>query len=57
MQLANGPIFLNATALFLFALFGLVTVIVPLTTTYVSLKSHESDLNIDVLVLISLLTL
>ena len=57
MQLANGPIFLNATALFLFALFGLVTVIVPLTTTYASLKSHESDLNIDVLVLISLLTL
>ena len=57
MQLANGPIFLNATALFLFALFGLVTVIVPLTTIYASLKSHESDLNIDVLVLISLLTL
>ena len=57
MQLINGALFLNATALFLFALFGLVTVIVPLTTTYASLKSHESDLNIDVLVLISLLTL
>ena len=57
MQLINGALFLNATALFLFALFGLVTVIVPLTTIYASLKSHESDLNIDVLVLISLLTL
>ena len=57
MQLANGALFLNATALFLFALFGLVTVIVPLTKIYASLKSHESDLNIDVLVLISLLTL
>ena len=35
----------------------LVTVIYPLTTIYASLKSHKSDLNIDVLILISLLTL
>ena len=31
--------------------------IFPLTTIYVSLKSHKSDLNIDVLILISLLAL
>ena len=35
----------------------LVTVIFPLTTIYASLKSHKSDLNIDVLILISLLGL
>ena len=35
----------------------LVTVIFPLTTTYASLKSHKSDLNIDVSIVISLLTL
>ena len=35
----------------------LVTKIFPLTTIYVSLKSHKSYLNIDVLILISLLTL
>ena len=34
-----------------------VTVIFPFTTIYASLKSHKSDLNIDVLILISLLTL
>ena len=34
----------------------LVTVIFPLTTIFASLKSHYSDLNIHVLVLISLLT-
>ena len=54
MQLINGALFLNATALFLFALFGLVTVISPFTTIYASLKSHKSDLSIDVLILISL---
>ena len=56
MQLINVAIFLNATALFLFALSGLVTVIVPFTTIYALLKSHKSDLRIDVLILISLLT-
>ena len=35
----------------------LVTVIFPLTAIYASLKPHKSDLNIDVLILISLLTL
>ena len=35
----------------------LVTVIFPLTTIYASLRSYKSDLNIDVLILISLLTL
>ena len=35
----------------------LATVIVPFTTIYASLKSHKSDLRIDVLILISLLTL
>ena len=34
-----------------------VTVIFPLTTIYASLKSHKSDLSIDVLILISLLGL
>ena len=58
MQLINGALFLNGTALlFFFALSGLVTVIVYLTTTYASLKSHKSGLNIDVLILTSLLTL
>ena len=35
----------------------LVTIIFPLTTIYASLKSHKSDLSVDVLILISLLTL
>ena len=42
MQLINGALFLNVTALFVFALFGLTTVIVPLTTIYASLKSDKS---------------
>ena len=57
MQLINGALFLNVTALFLFALFGLVTVIIPFTTICASLKSHKSDLSIDVLILCSLLAL
>ena len=36
MQLMNGALFLNATFLFLFALFGLAIVIVPFTTIYAS---------------------
>ena len=54
MQLMNGALFLNVIAFFLFALFGLVTVIIPFTTIYASLKSHKSDLSNDVLNLISL---
>ena len=34
MQLMNGALFLNATILFLFALSGLVTIIVLFTTMY-----------------------
>ena len=56
MQLINGALFLHATALFLFASFGAPTVTVPFTTIYAALKSHKSDLNIDVLTLICLLT-
>ena len=56
MQLINGALFLNATILFRFALFGSVKVIVPLTTIYASEKPHRSHLNIGVLILISLLT-
>ena len=57
MQLINGALFLNITTLFLFAVFGVTIVTVPFTTIYESLKSHKSDLNIDVLILISLLIL
>ena len=65
MQLTNGALFLNATSFFylfiylficFFALFGELTVIVLFTTIYASLKSHKCDINIDVLILISLLT-
>ena len=48
IQLINGALFLNDTALFLFALFGLVTLIVPFIPIYASPKSHKSDLSIDV---------
>ena len=57
IQLINGALFLNATALFLFALSGLVTVISPFTAMYASLKSHKSDLSVGVLILILLLGL
>ena len=40
IQLIDGALFLNVTSLFLFALSGSVTVIVPFTTIYASLKSH-----------------
>ena len=56
MQLINDALLSNVAALFLFALSGLVTVTVPFTTIYASLKLHRSDLNIDVLILIYLLT-
>ena len=59
MQLVNGALFLNAKDLFLMSikLLPSVFVIVPLTTIYASLKSHKSDLSIDVLNLICLLGL
>ena len=56
IQLINGALFLNAKCLFfLLLLFVPVTVIVPLTTIYTSLKSHKSDLSIGVLNFICLL--
>ena len=56
MQLMNGALFLNATALFLFASFYLTIVIVPFTIIHALEQSHKSDLNIEGLILISLLT-
>ena len=57
MQLVNGALFLKANFLSYASLFGSVKVIFPSTTIYASLKSHRSDLNIDVLNLIYLLLL
>ena len=57
MQLVNGASFLSAHFLSYALLFGFVTVTFPLTAIYASLKSHRSDLNIDVLNLICLLVL
>ena len=57
LQEVNGALFLRANFLLQFASFGSVTVIVPLTTIYASLKSHKSDLSVDVLNLICLLAL
>ena len=58
MQLINGEFFLNARFLFcLLASLSPSRVIFPFTIMYVSLKLHKSDLSIDVLILISLLTL
>ena len=63
MQLINGALFLNVNATlffvfcFLFGLSGSVTVTSPFTTMYASLKSHKSDFNVGVLILIFLLTL
>ena len=57
MQLINGALFLNATIVFLSALSGSVTARAPFTTIYVSLKSHKSDLNVGVLILIYFLAL
>ena len=57
MQLRNGALFLKANFLSYALLTGFVTVIFPLTTIYAPLKSHRSDLSIDVLNLICLLVL
>ena len=53
----RGALFLIANFLSYASLFGSVTVTLPVTTIYASLKSHKSLLNIGVLNLISLLTL
>ena len=55
MQLINVALFLKANFLSYALLFGSVTLIVPLTTIYASLQSHESNYSIDVLNLIWLL--
>ena len=55
MQETNSALFVTAYFLSYASLFGSVTVIVSLTTIYVSLKSHRSDRSIDVLNLICLL--
>ena len=61
MELENEALFLNAKNLFLMSINLLpsvfVRVILPLTKIYASLKSHKSDLPIDVLNLICLLGL
>ena len=57
MQETNGALFLKANFLSYALLSGFVTVIVPFTTIYASLKSHKSNLSIDVLNLICLLGL
>ena len=57
MQETNAALFSKANLLSYASLCGSVTVIVPLTTIHASLKSHRSDLSIDVLNLICLLGL
>ena len=57
MQETNGALFLKANFLSYASLIGFVTVMVLLITTYASLKSHRSDIRIDVLNRICLLGL
>ena len=59
MQLINGALLLSAKDLFLCLYYPPPPsmTIVPLTTIYASLKSHRSDLSIDILNLICLLGL
>ena len=62
MQEVNATLFLNAKDLFFLSLLLLatsvaLTVVFPLIIIYASLKSHKSDLSIDVLNLICLLVL
>ena len=44
VQETNGALFVKANFLSYPLLFGLLTVIVPLTTIHASLKSHRFDL-------------
>ena len=57
MQLVKDALFLKDNILSYALLSESLTVIVPLTTIYVSLQSHKSDLSIDVLNLICSLCL
>ena len=59
MQEINGALFFKITCLFISSLSlpSALTVTIPLTKIYASLKSHRYDLNIDVLNLICLLVL
>ena len=53
IQLVNGALFLNAKDLFLMSIkllsASFVGVIYPIPRIYASLKSHRSDLSIDIL--------
>ena len=55
VQETNSALFLSANFSSCALLFGLVTLIVHFIAIYASLKSHRSDLRIDVLNLICLL--
>ena len=57
MQEINGALFFKITYLLIssLSLSSALTVTFPLTTIYISLKSHRTDLNVDVLNLICLL--
>ena len=57
MQKTKGALFLKANFLSCALLSEFVIAIVPFTTIYALLKSHRSDLSIDVLNLICLLGL
>ena len=62
IQETNGALFFKMAHYFFISSLSLslvltVTVTIPLTTIYASLKSHKSDLKIDVLNLICLLLL
>ena len=57
MQKINGALFLKANFLSYALLSEFVKSMVPFTTIYGSLKSHKSDLSIDVLNIICLLCL
>ena len=58
MQEINGALFFKTRYFYILSLFNApATVTTPLTTMYVSLKSHKADLSIDVLNLICLFEL
>ena len=57
MQETSGALFLKTNFLSYALLFGFAAVIVPFIRICASLKSHKSDLSIDVLNLIGLLGL
>ena len=59
MQEISDVLFFKITCLFIssLSLSSALTVTIPLTTIYASLKSRKSDLNVDVLNFICLLAL